>query len=155
MNTQQEFLTLIRQHQGIVYKLVNLYARNEEDKKDLYQEILLQAWKSYASFRGEAQFSTWLYRIALNTILTANRKTQPIYVAEVPEALEHPNGEERQRLQAAIRQLPETDRAIISLHLDGYDNKEIAAIVGISANNTGVKLHRIRQQLSKMLHKNI
>lgn len=155
MNTQQQFLSLVKQHQGIIYKLVNLYAIHEEDRKDLYQEILLQAWKSYDSFRGASAFSTWLYRIALNTILTAGRKRRPVMTDKIPEDAHVPDGDERQRLYAAIRTLSETDRAIISLHLEGYDNKEVSQIMGISPNNTGVKLHRIKNQLSKLLNKNL
>ncbi|HMP93025.1 MAG TPA: sigma factor, partial [Phnomibacter sp.] len=70
MPSQTEFLHLITQNQGIIRKLVGLYARNEEDKSDLYQEVLLQAWKGFASFKGQSKFSTWLYRVSLNTLLT-------------------------------------------------------------------------------------
>ena len=73
--SEKEFLSQLKEHQNIIYKLVHLYANTEEDKKDLYQEILLQAWKTYPAFRGEAKFSTWLYRLCLNTIFTIQRKT--------------------------------------------------------------------------------
>jgi RNA polymerase sigma factor (sigma-70 family) len=72
--SEKEFLSQLKEHQNIIYKLVHLYATSEEDKKDLYQEILFQAWKTYSSFRGEAKFSTWLYRLSLNTIFTIQRK---------------------------------------------------------------------------------
>ena len=68
----------VTEQQNIIYKLVHLYTTSEEDKKDLYQEILLQAWKGYSSFREEAKFSTWLYRLCLNTIFTIQRKTNKI-----------------------------------------------------------------------------
>lgn len=152
------FLEQVRALQGIIYKLVALYASDSEEKKDLYQEILLQAWKSWPSFRGEAKFSTWLYRISLNTILTQQRKTRPVDYRESLEdlALAQPAepwlAENSQRLQAAIRQLPETDRALLSLHLDGYDNGEIAGLLGITPNYVGVKLHRCKQHLSTLLN---
>ncbi|MCU0333408.1 MAG: sigma-70 family RNA polymerase sigma factor, partial [Chitinophagaceae bacterium] len=76
MPSEKEFLAQIAANQGIIYKLVGLYADSDEDRKDLYQEILLQAWRAYGSFRGEAKFSTWLYRVSLNTILTSQRKRQ-------------------------------------------------------------------------------
>jgi len=75
---EQAFLSLLKEHHYIIYKLVHLYATAEEDKKDLYQEILLQAWKSYPAFRGDSKFSNWLYRLCLNTIFTLQRKSNKI-----------------------------------------------------------------------------
>ncbi|MBL0307317.1 MAG: hypothetical protein IPQ25_15180 [Chitinophagaceae bacterium] len=71
--SEKEFLSQLKEHQNIIYKLVHLYANTEEVKKDLYQEILFQAWKTYPAFRGEAKFSTWLYRLCLNTIFTIRK----------------------------------------------------------------------------------
>lgn len=157
MPSEKEFLAQIAANQGIIYKLVGLYADSDEDRKDLYQEILLQAWRAYGSFRGEAKFSTWLYRVSLNTILTSQRKRQLTdYREELAEtaAVEAaaPHATENARLlRQAIRQLPETDRAIISLHLDGYANPEISEIMGITVNHVGVKLHRIKNHLITIL----
>ena len=155
--SQQEFLQQVSSNQGIIYKLVGLYAGDAEEKKDLYQEILLQAWKAWPSFRGEAKFSTWLYRLSLNTIFTQQRKVSNIEYLESLETVspEIKNlseaSQDAQRLHKAIRQLAETDRAIISMHLDGYDNAEVADILGISNNHVAVKLHRIKQQLANIL----
>lgn len=157
MVSEKEFLAQVKQHQGIIYKLVSLYAADKEEKKDLYQEILLQAWKSYSKFRNESKFSTWLYRVSLNTILTQKRKEQLIEykdsLEQFSEALhaEQPVQVVQGNIQYAIRQLHEMDRAIISMHLDGYENAEIASLIGISNNHVAVKLHRIRQQLSNLL----
>jgi len=156
--TEQAFLEQIRANQGIIYKLVGLYAYDAEEKKDLYQEVLLQTWKSLDSFRGEAKFSTWLYRICLNTILTQKRKNSKIDFKEsledLPVSVKNISEEKQDtiRLQQAIRKLAETDRAIISMHLDGYDNPEIAEVMGISNNHVAVKLHRIKQQLANLLN---
>ncbi len=155
--SEKQFLEQVRLNQGIIYKLVGLYANDSEEKKDLYQEILLQAWKAWPSFRQEAKFSTWLYRICLNTILTQKRKPQQVEYKESLESIAPviQNGvvqkEEVARLRLAIRQLAETDRAIISMHLDGYENAEVAEVLGISNNNVAVKLHRIKQQLGNLL----
>ena len=155
--SESQFLEQVRLNQGIIYKLVSLYANDAEEKKDLYQEILLQAWKGWAAFRQDAKFSTWLYRICLNTIFTQQRKKRRIDYKESLEDISpvvHNSSvqkEERVRLQLAIRQLSETDRAIISMHLDGYENAEIGEMLGISNNNTAVKLHRIKQQLTNLL----
>lgn len=156
--SETEFLSLIKENQGIIYKLAGLYAADAEEKKDFCQEIICQAWKGWPSFKGEAKFSTWLYRISLNTILTQKRRKklidyrddlEPIASATEQNTVQRENS---RRLRLAIRSLAETDRALISLHLDGYENGEIAEIIGISVNNVGVKLHRIKNQLAKRLN---
>jgi len=153
--SEKEFLSQLKEHQNIIYKLVHLYANSEEDKKDLYQEILLQAWKTYAAFRGDAKFSTWLYRLCLNTIFTIQKKTNRIEYTDTAKYEEtfttNDNNDETERLYKAIRTLSETERAIVSLHLDGYDNKEISSFLGITPNLAGVKLHRAKQQLATLL----
>lgn len=150
------FLSEIRANQGIIYKVESLYAADPEEKKDLYQEILLQCWKGRLQFRGDAKFSTWLYRISLNTVLTSNRKKTMIEYKEVlPESGQLPpiqfEQENSRALQEAIRQLTDSDRAIILLHLEGYSNQEIADWMGISSNSLAVKLYRIRQRLTNLL----
>lgn len=154
---EKQFLAQVRQNQGIIYKLVALYANDAEEKKDLYQEILLQAWKGFAAFREDAKFSTWLYRVCINTIFTQKRK---IKLVDYKESLEHiapvvhnegVQKEDAARLKLAIRQLSETDRIIISMNLDGYENGEIGEMLGISNNHVSVKLHRIKQQLANHL----
>ncbi len=147
----------IQGNRGIIAKLVGLYANSEEERKDLYQEILYQAWKGFHTFRGDAKFSTWLYRISLNTILTAQRKVNKVEYRETVEDSAWTDGadqvknENTRLLRLAIRRLPETERAIITLHLDGYSNPEIADMMGISPNNATVKLHRIKHQLISQL----
>jgi len=156
---QQEaiFLDQVQKNKGIILKLVGLYANSEVERNDLYQEILYQAWKGFASFRGDSKFSTWLYRISLNTILTAQRKSNRIEYREsiadtsLTDAGEEATRENARILRQAIRRLPETERAIITLHLDGYANPEIAEIMGITINNATVKLHRIKNLLINQL----
>lgn len=153
--SEKEFLSQLKEHQKIIYKLVHLYANSDEDKKDLYQEILLQAWKAYPHFRREAKFSTWLYRLCLNTIFTLQRKTNKIEYGDTAQYesqyVASSTTDETERVYKAIRSLPETERAIVSLHLDGYDNKEVSSFLGITANLVGVKLHRAKQQLATLL----
>jgi RNA polymerase sigma-70 factor (ECF subfamily) len=156
--SEKEFLTQLQEHQHIIYKLAHLYASSPEDKKDLYQEIVLQAWKGFASFRREAKFSTWLYRLCLNTIFTIQRKVSKVEYTDTAKYADlyvvSSGDEEAERLYQAIRQLPQTDRAIVSMHLDGYDNLEIAITLGMTPNHIGVRLHRARQQLAKLLSSN-
>jgi RNA polymerase sigma-70 factor (ECF subfamily) len=152
------FLGQLKAHQNIIYKLVHLYANSAEDKKDMYQEIVLQAWKTYPSFRGDARFSTWLYRLSLNTIFTIKRNTGKVQYTDTARFEEEfsatTDWDDKERLYKAMRTLPETERAIISLHLDGYDNQEISEMLGITPNLAAVKLHRSKKHLSTLL-KNI
>ncbi len=154
---KETFIELVQNHQGIIHKVIYLYEDHAETREDLKQEVLLQAWKSYKNFRGEAKFSTWLYRVALNTVLSWRRKQRleftsnmPRHIAEQPDTL----SDEAELLWRAIKSLEDIDRSLISMHLDGYSNEEIADILGISVNNTGVKLHRIKKNLSQLLSKN-
>jgi RNA polymerase sigma-70 factor, ECF subfamily len=157
--TEKTFVTLINEHQRMVHKVCNLYGETADERKDLFQEIVLQLWRSYHTFRGEAKFSTWMYRIALNTAITGWRRStrRPNFeeiqdrhfnVGVVPE----PDKEEQiQNLYKAIRQLPEVDRAIIMLALGDVPYEDIAATTGITQNNVRVRMLRIREKLKKLL----
>jgi RNA polymerase sigma factor (sigma-70 family) len=155
--SENRFLTLIKENQGIIYKLVSIYANDADEKKDMYQEILLNAWKGWPAFRGDSKFSTWLYRISLNTLLTLKRKPNRIdYTDSLNDIslLTDTNStynDDSMRLRQAIRLLSETNRAIVSMHLDGYENSEIAEFMGISNNHVSVKLHRCKEQISNLL----
>ncbi|MBN8578707.1 MAG: sigma-70 family RNA polymerase sigma factor [Cytophagales bacterium] len=151
--SEKEFSNLVSSNRGIIYKVIRLYINNAEDERDLFQEILFQAWKSYPRFDGRSKFSTWLYRVGLNTVLTFKRRPALIIPHEDLAALNvepaRDNKDEAEALYQAIRELPEVDRMIVTLHLDGYDNEEIAEITGLTKNNTAVKLHRIKDVLIK------
>jgi RNA polymerase sigma factor (sigma-70 family) len=151
---QREFTALINQNRGIIYKVIRLYVNHEEDERDLFQEILFQAWKSYPRFDGRSKFSTWLYRVGLNTVLTFKRRPVVVVPHEDLSSLniaQPKTTDDSEALYVAIRELPEIDRMIITLHLDGYENEEIAEITGITKNNAAVKLHRIKDNLIKTL----
>ncbi|RZL13004.1 MAG: sigma-70 family RNA polymerase sigma factor [Pedobacter sp.] len=154
---EQMFLAEITANKGIIIKVVNLYADDVEDRKDLEQEIIYQSWKASSNFLGKSKFSTWLYRISLNVSLThlSKRKKETNYKESHPfsEMLEPEELSERtEKLYRAIRKLNEVDRGLIMLHLDGYDNPEISEILGVTRNNVSVKLHRIKQQLIDILN---
>lgn len=151
---KKKFLQLIQQHRGIMHKVIFLYMDEAEERQDMLQEILLQAWKSYPSFEERSKFSTWLYRVSLNTVLTAQRKNYRQPDTEPLEAALHlsQQGEgntEKEWLILTVRQLPDIDRMMISLHLDGYQNEEIAEITGMQKANVALRLHRIRKKLAK------
>ncbi|WP_316768556.1 RNA polymerase sigma factor [Pedobacter frigiditerrae] len=155
--TEKAYLQKIEEHKGIIFKVVNLYADDLEDRKDLYQEIVFQSWSAYARFEGNAKFSTWLYRISLNVALTFLKKSKK--ATKIKENTNQDLSFEPQELSEradflyrAIKQLAEIDRSIIMLHLDGFDNTEISEMTGLSKTNTNVKLHRIKQQLTTIIN---
>ena len=162
MVREDVFLSVINQHQRIIHKIVALYTDNECDKEDLFQEIIFQCWRSYPSFRKESKVSTWIYKVSLNTALVFRRKNIIKAAAHKDKEISQeyayqlsgdPVNENllRSALIQAIKSLGKTDRMIITLHLDGYANKEIADMMGISVGNTAVKLHRIKEQLKSII----
>jgi len=143
----------------MLYKVYRLYCFSESLRQDLFQEIVIQLWKSYPSFRGESKFSTWLYRIALNTAISdlrkQSRRPSPVDVSEIPSPLQdmpHPGEEEEQlqQLYAAINRLSEIERALVMLYLEDKSYEEMEEILGINQNNLRVKMNRIREKLRKM-----
>lgn len=153
---EKEFTALIEENKGIIYKVIRLYIRHNEDEQDLFQEILFQAWRSFPNFKGNSKFSTWLYRVGLNTVLTFKRRPNVVVPHEDLSLLKVTAGEknlkeESEALYLAIRELSEIDRMIVTLHLDGYENEEIGDIAGLTKNNVAVKLFRIKESLTKKL----
>lgn len=152
MIDEDEFVQLIQENDRIIHKVVGLYADSIEDKKDLYQETLLQLWKSSNSFRGEASFTTFMYRVALNVALNFNKKSKRLQTTTLDKiiepATEKSKKEDYEILYLIIKGLVETERMIISLHLDGYKNNEVAEITGMTNNNVNVKIHRIKEKIT-------
>lgn len=148
---EETYISLIQQHEGIIHKVIGLYVDSEEDKKDMYQEILLQAWKSFRNFKNNSTFSTWLYKVCLNTALTFRKKeelktkmTVEITQKQGSTTLEKNRAEEYELLYIIIKQMNDVDRMLMTLHLDGYKNKEIAEITGMKGNHVNVKIHRLK-----------
>lgn len=157
---EKEFTELINKHRGIIYKVCNLYLSDPEDKKDLFQEIVLQLWKSFSGFRNESQRSTWMYRIALNTAITNFRKTsrmpdkQDLTITEfqIPDISDLAVQNERVNvLKNAINQLNDVEKAVILLYLEEKTYDEISEIIGISKTNTGVRINRIKSKLELII----
>ncbi|MDW3192623.1 MAG: sigma-70 family RNA polymerase sigma factor [Cytophagales bacterium] len=156
---EQPFLDQIIKSQGIIHRICQMYASDTHERQDLFQEILIQLWKSYPSFQGRSKFSTWLYRVSLNVAIQNLRvyKRRPdrtgtlAQVPEFPEMPEEDQFEEKlQWFHQALEQLSPIDKAIVMLYLEEKDNEEIAAIVGISQNYVRVKMNRIKTKLSKI-----
>lgn len=160
-----EFVDLLHQHQRILHKVCAVYAAQREEREDLLQEIVMQLWRSWPSFRGDSTFTTWAYRVALNTALFWRRKgaadrtvpaaqysegqLDPEPVTIEPREVEVREGIEL--LYDCVRKLPELDRAIVLQHLEARPHAEIAEFTGLSVGNVAVRLHRIKQALRECL----
>jgi len=159
MIDQTEFIALIQQHQGILYKVSSIYAKDQEDQKDLYQEIVYQLWKSIASFQSKSKLSTWIYRLALNTsIAHLNKEKKRIDKNRLQLDFKLPvenydsTYEERlKQLYALIQTLNMIEKGIILLYLEGKSYEEIAQITGFSTSNIGTRLSRIKQKLKEQV----
>ncbi len=159
-NLEKIFSEKVIESQGIIHKVCRTYCENPEHRKDLFQEILIQLWKSFPSFRNESKFSTWMYRVALNVAIQDLRKTKKkqqlfFQTNQFNDTSEEKNSEvqeERLKLMhSAISGLNKIEKAIVMLHLDEKPNKEIAEIIGITQNYVRVKMNRIKVKLSKKI----
>jgi len=161
---QQRFTEWTRNHSAILYRAVNGFASGA-DRSDLLQEILLAVWKAIPAFRGQAKPTTYLYRVCHNAALLWLRternyrrriekfSEQSLYSASDPEVDSLPD-ERLAQLYVAIRQLKPVDRSLILMSLDGLSYREMAEVLGLSESNVGVKLNRIRKQLTETLRGN-
>jgi RNA polymerase sigma-70 factor, ECF subfamily len=157
---ETKFISLIKEHQGLIHKICFMYEHDQDARNDLFQEIVLQLWKSFPSFRGEAKITTWMYRIALNTAISGYRKQKRnIQTEDLQEfhlnISENYSADEReedfQKLQTAIRQLSEIERAMVMMALEEIPYEEIAETIGITQNNVRVRMNRIREKLRKIM----
>ena len=152
---KNEYIELIQQHAGIIHKVIGLYVDHPEDKKDLHQEILLQSWKSFQNFKGKSSFSTWLYKVALNTVLNYHKSQKKHEdLKQIKE--ETSTGDQKENhevLYHIIKSLNQIDRMLISLHLEGYKNLEIAEITGMTSNHINVKIHRLKAKIVEQFKK--
>jgi RNA polymerase sigma-70 factor (ECF subfamily) len=152
---QDEFLSILNENRGIIRKVCHLYGRDEAGKEDLYQEIVIQLWKSYSSFRGESKFSTWMYRIALNTAISDFRKQTRRVQLQFPEFVprdlvdetDKTKEEQLKQMYAAIQQLSEVEKAVVMLYLEDKSYEEMEEVLGISNGNLRVKMNRIKDKL--------
>lgn len=160
LDQQQQFLSLIEEHKGILYKVANAYCRNREDRPDLIQEIVAQLWRAFDRFDQARPFSTWMYRIALNLAISFYRRenrrirdTVPVEEAALDLAaadqMLHEVRDDLRLLQGFVNRLDELNRAVILLYLDGYRHDAIAEVVGISNTNVSTRINRTKQRLQR------
>ena len=156
---EEQFLLVIEQHKGIIYKIANSFKKDEEDKKDLVQEIIFQLWRSFSTYDHRTKISTWMYRVALNVAITSYRKEKrknelikPLNDAMITFTVEEEpgiNDSDLQVLQQFINELKELDRALMLLYLEEKSGKEIAEILGLSETNIRTKINRIKEGLKR------
>lgn len=157
---ESEFVALLEEHQNIVHRICLIYTQSEAEHKDLFQEISIQLWRSFDRFEGKSKFSTWMYRVGLNTAITLYRKNKKrIDTYEINEEI---NGielddydpvidEQLNWLYEEIEKFSEIDKALVLLYLENKRYNEIAETLGISTVNARVKMNRIKQRLKKMI----
>lgn len=153
---EKSFINMVQQNERIIYKVCSFYVSDEYPLADLYQEVVYNLWKSYPKFRNESSFSTWIYRIALNTCISGLRKflRKPEKVSvsifeDVVAAPEDKTGQIKE-MYSFIYQLSKIEKAIILLWLEEKSYKEISEITGLTVDNVGTKLKRSKEKLRKM-----
>ncbi|MEG1617616.1 MAG: sigma-70 family RNA polymerase sigma factor [Bacteroidales bacterium] len=152
---EQAFLELTERYKRMIYKVCYMYASDKEPIGDLFQDVILNLWKAFPSFRGESSEETWIYRVALNTCISQLRKQSkkpPMLPLSLEiESLADPKDDPMLReLYRIIRQLNTVERAIILLYLEDKPYEEIASLIGITKSNVGVKISRIKEKMKQM-----
>jgi len=158
LTSKEAFIQIIQSNQGIINSVCRLYFSTEEDVKDARQEVILQLWKSFPSFRGEAKPSTWIYKVALNTILKLKRKLdrQPelIFEKDTSNSVSiTPTDDDIRQLQQVIGLLNDKDKALVLLFLEGYCHKEIAITLDTTPTNISTRFNRIKQKMRNLYKK--
>jgi RNA polymerase sigma-70 factor (ECF subfamily) len=149
---KQNFIQLVNENRGIIRSLCKVYFVSNEDQKDAFQDVILQLWKSFDTFRGESEISTWIYRVSFNTILTKIRKDKKSVTGEsidtphfyISDSKANDNVE---LISIILQSLKDIDKAIVVLHLEGYRNIEIAEILKITSTNVATRFNRIKSLL--------
>ena len=158
---EQSFVLQLKANQNIIHKICRLYANGEDAHKDLFQEITIQLWKAFPKFRGDSKFSTWAYRVALNTAITLYRKStrsvktvnyesQQYFISN--EDYNYEEEEQLKLLYQAVYELNDIEKALVYMYLEDKDYAEISETLGISEVNARVKMNRIKGKLKKILN---
>lgn len=158
---EKEFSKLIKDNQGLIIKVSRLYTNSLEDEQDLFQEIVLQLWRSYDTFKGNSKISTWMYRVALNTAITLFRKktkspqTDELMDYHHRDFLEDDDETQTQisLLYKVVKMLPHVERAIVMMYLDDLPYRDISENLGITEVNARVKMNRLKKTLKELMEK--
>lgn len=151
-----EFTRIVQENKGTIYTVCYMFSKDADEVNDMFQDTLINLWKGYDSFRNDSKVSTWIYRVAMNTCISADRKkksrkdTIPLTMDVNLYEDNDTDSRQVQMLHARINRLGMIDRAIVLMWLEDMTYDEIAAVIGITPQNVGVKIHRIKEQLKKM-----
>jgi RNA polymerase sigma-70 factor, ECF subfamily len=159
-----EAIIEIQEHQPLIRKVSLLYAQNRDEANDMFQEICIQAWRAYPQFKGDSKFSTWLYRVAINTAISWIRKEKKHKLGnssddekwygindETPFYVEEEKREQIAAMHRAIAKLTDIDRSLVLLYLEDVAYNEISEILGLTVNNLKVKMNRVKKRLKKLM----
>lgn len=163
MQEQRElaFVQLLEENQNIIHKVCRIYTSDPDSHKDLFQEVTLQLWRAFPNFRGDSKFSTWMYRVALNTAITLYRKNKRTPQTNPFDGIAHRLSSEpadevveqqMQLMYEAIKQLNDIEKALVFLYLEDKDYREIAETLGITEVNARVKMNRVKTKLRTILN---
>jgi RNA polymerase sigma-70 factor (ECF subfamily) len=156
MNQQEtQFAQLVKEQKSAIYTVCYMFSNDQDEVNDLFQEVLVNLWKSFPTFEGRSDVRTWVYRVALNVCVSLDRKkkrrnTVPLTMDINPYEDDNANSKQMEMLRKRINRLGPFDRAIIMLWLENMSYDEIAAVVGLSVKNVSVRLYRIKEELKKM-----
>lgn len=158
---EQEFVQLLEEHQNIVHKVCRIYTNGEDAHQDLFQEISIQLWRAYPNFRGDSKFTTWAYRVALNTAISLFRKsTRSISTTDIDlyayrfkyEEYDDAHEQQLKLMYKAVHQLNDIEKALVYMYLEDKDYTEISETLGISEVNARVKMNRVKTKLKKIVN---
>ena len=149
--TRESQYALLKDHEGIIHKLCFMYSDNREEYKDLRQEVSYQLLRSYPGYKGASKLSTWVYKVALFTAMAHIRGKSKAYqsIEGIDMATEQLDDDDWRLVMEQVKKLPDTDKSLVFLYLEGNSYKEIAEILGITESNVGVKLNRIKNKLKE------
>ena len=161
MNNDKEhqFELLVREHKRTIYTVCYMFSHNKTEVEDLFQEVLIRLWNGFDHYEGRSSARTWVYRVALNTAINQDKKerrrieTVPLTVDIDPFEADDPKTQQVRKLHDLISQLELIDRSLVLLWLEGISYDEIGAIIGITPNNVGVRLARIKEKLVQLSKK--
>ncbi len=161
MNNDKEyqFELLVREHKRTIYTVCYMFSHNKTEVEDLFQEVLIRLWNGFDHYEGRSSARTWVYRVALNTAINQDKKerrrivTVPLTVDIDPFEADDPKTQQVRKLHDLISQLELIDRSLVLLWLEGIPYDEIGAIIGITPNNVGVRLARIKKKLVQLSKK--
>ena len=152
---RKQFSVMVRQNKNTIFTVCYMFSKDQEEVNDLFQEVLIRLWQGFDNYKGNSKERTWIYRVALNTCISFDRKKRrhnkkQVYMGDDLFGCNEHDSQQTEVLHKRITRLRPLDRAIVLLWLEDISYEEIGSIIGITAKNVSVRLYRIREQLKNM-----